>query len=410
VDAPQAVTTIPTDNFTQRRAHYRNAESGKFQDGNEDRELRRLAYIDWLRGLACVLMFQTHCYDSWLRAELHDGQFAKWSQLLGSLPAPLFLFLAGVSAALTTEKLREKGMARELIAKQTILRGGEIFVLGLLLRVQEYALGYRWVPWTDLLRVDILNTLGISISLLGVLCWIAAAPVVEKARRRTFFAALGTATVVAMLTPLLWGSWRPEFLPWPLESYINGVHTFGQPQFWLFPLFPWCAFAFAGLATGFSLFSEAMKKDESGYFAKLAGVGAGAIVLSLLLEASPTRLYTVHDFWHSHPDFLLLRCGVLVILMSLAYWWCKKGWGQKGFSPVIQLGNTSLLVYWVHLEFVYGILSILPKHQSGIGRATLGFSVIFLGMLALSLWRTEAKGSTVRVLPQQPQPAPATAV
>ncbi len=72
----------------------------------------------------------------------HDGQFAKWSQLLGSLPAPLFLFLAGVSVALTTEKLREKGMARELIAKQTILRGGEIFVLGLLLRVQEYALGY----------------------------------------------------------------------------------------------------------------------------------------------------------------------------------------------------------------------------------------------------------------------------
>ena len=22
----------------------------------------RLTYIDWMRGLACVLMFQTHCY------------------------------------------------------------------------------------------------------------------------------------------------------------------------------------------------------------------------------------------------------------------------------------------------------------------------------------------------------------
>jgi uncharacterized membrane protein len=350
--------------------------------------LRRLAYIDWLRGLACVLMFQTHCYDSWLRADLHEGQFAKWSQLLGTLPAPLFLFLAGVSVALTTEKLREKGTARDLIAKQTIMRGGEIFALGLLLRVQEYALGYRWVSWTDLLRVDILNTLGISISLLGVLCWIAAAADVVKARRRTFYAALATATAVAMLTPLLWGAWRPNFLPWPLESYINGVHTFGRPQFWLFPLFPWSAFAFAGLATGFSLFSDAMKKDEPGYFVRLAGVGAGAIVAALLLEAAPTRLYTLHDFWHSHPDFVLLRCGVLVI----------------------QFGNTSLLVYWVHLEFVYGILSILPKHQSGIGRATLGFIVIFLGLLALSLWRTEAKGSTVRALQQQPQRVPATAV
>ena len=135
----------------------------------------------------------------------------------------------------------------------------------------------------------------------------------------------------------------------------------------------------------------------------------GAILVSLAFEAVPTRLYAVHDFWHSHPDFMLLRCGVLVILMSAAYWWCKKGWRQKGFSPVIQYGNTSLLVYWVHLEFVYGIFSILPKHQSGIGRATLGLSVIFLGMLALSLWRSEAKGTTVRVLPRQPQPAPATA-
>jgi uncharacterized membrane protein len=371
--------------------------------------LRRLAYIDWLRGLACVLMFQTHCYDSWLLPELHEGQFAKWSQLLGTLPAPLFLFLAGVSVALTTEKSREKGIERGLIAKQTILRGGEIFLLGLLLRLQEYALGYRWVKWTDLLRVDILNTLGLSISLLGILCWLGAGPTIERARRRTFYAALGTATAIAMLTPLVWGPWRPRFLPWPLESYINGVHTFGEPQFWLFPLFPWSAFAFVGLATGFSLFSDVMKKNEVRYFKQLAWVGVGAVVLSLALEASPTRLYTVHDFWHSHPDFLLLRCGVLVILMSVAYWWCKNGWGQKGFSPVIQYGNTSLLVYWVHLEFVYGIFSILPKHQSGIGRATLGLSVIFLGMLALSLWRSEAKGTTVKVLPRQPQPAPATA-
>ena len=181
-------------------------------------------------------MFQTHCYDSWLRPELHEGQFAKWSQLLGTLPAPLFLFLAGVSVALMTEKLREKGTERGLIAKQTILRGGEIFVLGLLLRVQEYALGYRWVSWTDLLRVDILNTLGLSISLLGVLCWLAAGRTVEQARRRTFYAALGTGTVVAMLTPLVWGPWRPRFLPWPLESYINGVHMFGRTAVLAIPI------------------------------------------------------------------------------------------------------------------------------------------------------------------------------
>ena len=47
-----------------------------------------------MRGLACVLMFQTHCYDSWLGGDARKGEFLKDSQRLGTLPAPLFLFLA----------------------------------------------------------------------------------------------------------------------------------------------------------------------------------------------------------------------------------------------------------------------------------------------------------------------------
>src|SRR5436190_917284 len=115
--------------------------------------MKRLAYIDWMRGLACVLMFQTHCYDSWMSPEAKkSSSLIGWSRLGGTLPAPLFIFLAGVSFALVTEKLREKGIARNAIAKQTILRGAEIFGMGLLFRVQEFALGYPWSPWTDLRR------------------------------------------------------------------------------------------------------------------------------------------------------------------------------------------------------------------------------------------------------------------
>ena len=63
----------------------------------------RLAYIDWMRGLACVLMFQTHCYDSWLSPSARQGKFFMYSQLGGTFPAPLFLFLAGISFALDIE-------------------------------------------------------------------------------------------------------------------------------------------------------------------------------------------------------------------------------------------------------------------------------------------------------------------
>jgi len=64
---------------------------------------------------------------------------------------------------------------------------------------------------------------------------------------------------------------------------------------------------------------------------------------------------------------------------------------------MIQLGQTSLLVYWVHIEFVYGSLSILPKHAMGVGGASVGLAVIFVAMLLLSVARTNLKGRGAEV-------------
>src|SRR5438874_13714998 len=107
-----------------------------------------------MRGLACVLMFETHCYDSWLSADAKKTEFFRYSQLGGTLPAPLFIFLAGVSVALVTEKLRGKGAKRGAIAKQVMWRGTVVLRVGSLFRVQEFNLGISISPCTDLLRVD----------------------------------------------------------------------------------------------------------------------------------------------------------------------------------------------------------------------------------------------------------------
>lgn len=354
--------------------------------------MSRLAYIDWMRGLAVVLMFQTHCYDSWLSpAARRSSCLIVWSQLGGTLPAPLFVFLAGVSFALVTERLRAKGIERNAIARQTLLRGAEIFGMGLLFRVQEFALGYPRSPWTDLLRVDVLNILGLSMMLMGVLCWITGKGDVAATRIRTLVAAIFIAAIVALVTPPLWTTHRPKFLPWPLESYINGVHIFDKPRPWLFPLFPWSGFAFVGLAVGLFLFSGFAKRKEGLAFALLGAAGILAGVASILFDSSRFRLYAVYDYWHSNPSFFLMRCGILLMILFLAYAWCRWGLAQKGFSPIIQLGNTSLLVYWVHIEFVYGRFSILPKGQCSALKATAGLITIFLAMLVLSVARTSWK-------------------
>ena len=347
---------------------------------------QRLDYVDWMRGLACLLMFQTHCYDSWLGGPARHSKFLMWSQLGGTLPAPLFLFLAGISFALVTDRLRQKSVPDQEVAAATIRRGAEIFGLGLLFRLQEFLLGQPGAPWTDLLRVDILNTIGLSMILMGIVCRLA------RARVTNAILAAGTAAGIALVTPPLWTTWRPRWLPWPFESYVNGVHVFDKPQPWLFPVFPWAAFAFAGLAIGLLLFGDWSKKHQAAFVASLGAAGAASFGLSMWLDARPVQLYAEYDYWHTSPNFFLARLGVLMAIVFLSYAWCRWGFGGRGFSPLIQMGQTSLLVYWVHIEFVYGRFSILAKRSQSITTASLGLLVIFIAMTLLSLARTRTKG------------------
>jgi uncharacterized membrane protein len=355
----------------------------------------RLAYIDWMRGLACLLMFEAHAYDSWLQPAAKQTDFYMYAQLLGGLPAPLFLFLAGISFVLVTDKLQRKGATANQIAARTIRRGAEIWGLGLLFHLQEYLLNWRWSPWTDVWLVDILNVIGVAMMLMGVLCRLTASA--RHYRWQTGVVSALAMLATAMLTPPLWTTWRLRWLPWPLESYVCGVHTFNEPQAHLFPVFPWAAFAFAGLAVGFLLLHDGAKRHQAVTFAGIAVAGALMIGLARWLDHSPRQLYAVYDFWHTSPNYVLIRVGVMMLIMAASYAWCRRGWGQWKFSPLIQLGQTSLLVYWVHIEFVYGRLILLPSHANAIPRATAGLVFVTTMMLVLSLIRTEMKSAGKRV-------------
>ena len=359
-----------------------------------------------MRGLACVLMFQTHCYDAWLGGDARNTSFLKGSQILGTLPAPLFRFLAGISFALVTDKLIRKNLSPAQITRSMLRRGAEIFAFGLLFRLQEFLIAWGWAPWSDLLRVDVLNIIGLSMMLMALLCGMvqhpwgqapspvqaeqssAAASVPGSSRFAIVAAALATAALIALLTPPLYTTWRPTWLPWPLESYINGCHNLGAPRPWLFPLFPWAAFAFAGLAAGFILFSDQARTQIAKTLVQFAGVGAVAILAARQLDHSSFHLYSTYDYWHTSPNFLMMRIGMLLVICFLSYAWCRWGLATRGFSPLIQLGQTSLLVYWVHIEFVYGRFSILPKRAESIATASRGLLEITVFMLILSLVRT----------------------
>jgi len=163
------------------------------------------------------------------------------------------------------DRLRRRDATARQIAATTIRRGAEILALGLLFRLQEYILGQPWAPWTDLLRVDILNTIGVSIMLMGALCWVvsAASSAVDTSawRMRNVCAAIAAALAISFAAPVVWTSWKPQWLPWYLETYSTACTTSACRSRGSFP-FSLGGIRVRGMAVGFVILSERARLHE----------------------------------------------------------------------------------------------------------------------------------------------------
>src|SRR6185436_15603559 len=62
--------------------------------------VNRRAYLDWLRGIAVLIMIEAHTLDSWTRVADRARGAYKWAIVVGGFGAPFFLFLAGIALAL----------------------------------------------------------------------------------------------------------------------------------------------------------------------------------------------------------------------------------------------------------------------------------------------------------------------
>ena len=367
----------------------------------------RLTYIDWMRGVACLLMFEIHGYDAWLSPEARTTSFFAWARVFGGFAAPAFLFLAGVSLAFVTDKLQSRGYSPSQIAAITVRRGAVILGLGLLLRLQGFVFSLGRAPWEDLFRVDILNIIGLSMILIGLMSWLVLAhPRIRPGNFRVPLAVISAVIGIAMsmLAPPLWTTWRPRWLPWPVESYINGVHNLDVPQSWLFPIFPWGAFAFAGMAAGL-IFTSGVAKRHHARTILLSAAGGGAFILAArYMDAHGPAVYSVYDFWRTSPNYFLIRLGILLMFLTPAYWWCRWIVGSRQSSPLILLGRHSMLVYWVHLIFVYGALPVIPRGTATIVSASYAVIAVSAGMYVLALAWSRSKNRGASTLTERARP------
>jgi len=356
----------------------------------------RLDAIDWLRGFAVVLMVQTHLYHAWTSPADKLTHAYWWTRYFGGVPSRLFLLLVGVSMAIGFERQIERGVQRAAIVRGSARRGLEILALGYLFRFQEYALGGFWGSADVLLRVDILNCIGVSMILVALV----AAP---RAGRPQYAVALAAAVLFVGLGPIIGPAHFPRFLPEGLTAYIGGQ----RPMSW-FALFPWAAWAFVGLAVGHVWVRASREPRREVLTYLLTGVTCLALMGAVILvrKWNPYVIrYPDEVVQQMGPGTFFYRLGLNLLFALLGYAVTRLLAGR--FSVMRQLGKTSLLVYWIHVHLCYGLVSRRFHDALSMTQATIGFVLMTAAMLLVSLaktkywdpWRRRRPGRAARPMP-----------
>jgi len=326
--------------------------------------VNRRPYLDWLRGIGVLIMVEAHTLDSWTRVE-DRGHAYKQAMVIGGFGAPIFLFLAGVSLALAAGSRLRKGLSERDAAARARRRGWQIFGLAFLFRLQSALISGGW-SLQSLFKVDILNIMGLSM-LAAALLWGLGRGIVS----RTMLLA-SAATAIAMVTPIIRETPALAPLPDPIEWYFRP-----DPGRTTFALFPWAAFLLAGSAVGMWLDRASDQSRERRALVTFAAFGL-TLALAGYATAFLPPIYAITNFWTSSPTFFFLRLGLLLVALPVAY--VSMLW-MPGRSQIVEFGVASLFVYWIHVEMVYGVLS-LPIH----GRLTFGQALVAFIVFSLFLF------------------------
>jgi hypothetical protein len=315
-------------------------------------------------------MLQGHVFHSFARPELRQSGPYVISQFIGGITPAIFLFLTGVTLAFLMNGLERKAFRRLSRIKASIKRAAYLGALAVAFRLQLWIFAYPQSPWTDLLKVDILNCMAVAI--------LSMAPLAALTTPQRVHAGVTVGLIIAAASPLI-SLMPPEWLPGILRLYL-------APDANHFSYFPWASFVAFGIAGGSIL--RLITQEHLNRVMQWASIlGFGLIISGQYFSNLPYSLYSKTDFWIDSPGLIFIKLGVILVLLALTFLWTHHGAGQ-GWSWVRQLGTTSLIVYWVHIELVYGRWFGKWKEQLSIGECAFWAFLLTLAMIALSYART----------------------
>jgi len=330
----------------------------------------RLVAIDVARGVAVLLMIQTHAYDGWARTSERAGPGFQLTRVLGTLPLPMFLLLAGLGVALRADAARRRDEQLAGVRSDMLVSGLRILGTGYALSIGYALMDGARAPQI-LLRADVLHTIGLSLAIMAL---------AGLGRFRSLSGAGAALTLLPVLVcPFLTR----------LGAELSGPSRYlwalliDVPDVTRMPVVPLLSFCATGSLLGLWLVRSAGQASPA-FGRALCGLGAILLCLGLVgtvwVKAQGIPMSRAHFSIVFNVLDLDGRAFVAIGLSLIATPWLGRA------RPILSAcGRHSLFIYGLHLPFCYGAPSRMLKRALSMQTASLLVLLLCAACIAAAL-------------------------
>ncbi len=321
------------------------------QKGDKSRTKRFLS-IDYLRGLAVLLMLVYDYIPFFTKDVPLIFQHGRPDMLLpGDFIAPLFIFIMGVSLAVSVTRRRARGLTETAIFLSVIRRAFILFALGFLInniRVPlfggEFNLRMRW---------GVLEALGTSYLVSYLVMRLKPMP-----RIVVIAAGLSLHTSLMLYYP-------------PYLAYVQS-YSHGSPVSFI----TWGAIGAFGMIAG-----ERLMRTRDRYEQYLFRLGGFSIIVGAIVGLiDPPRKDLVTS------SYALITAGGSAIMFAVLYYFVetvKVGWMTKWLKPLAEFGQaafTAFILQYVIAGYFIWYFDVNEKlcQPAGIGLAAAMIAAVWI--------------------------------
>lgn len=373
----------------------------------------RIPAIDFVRGLAIILMALDHASTYW-NYNRFFGEFwfvnrptvlpDFWQFLVRFLShwcAPTFVFLAGTSIILSEARRLEKGIPDSDITKHFVVRG-------LILLLIEWTL-IAWLFQAAPFYFGVLAAIGVGLIIfafarklntkliLGISLFLILDDIFAEFIWNPLFQP-GSHPVA--FSPFYIGPIFDELFSGSLLYWLRAATYYPEWPYGLYPLDPWLGVLGLGVVFGRWLHqkqqlqnTQNMHQQIAKHLAIIGGTGLVIFFIVRTFQGLPTSFFPIwvaegvlvenafafqnYFFMSKYPPsivFLLWTLSGMCLTLALAFYLQETEVFRKGANPIILFGTTALFFYCAHLV-LYGSVPI-----------TLGLQKAFPLEVTLIVW------------------------